>query len=312
MADTSVTYDKVDSVFAKLIAETIGQELPEGDGLETSSISNPEMTSLYVAHKRAYRETARRAVRVSRGSGGVLSTGNRMFWASVLFTRLTVMAKSVLELLPDPKPREHWDFSSVASLVRNLNEAYLVYFWLCQDEVLDEVRAGRFILLYLHDYGSRKRLYPEQFEETDPVYLDLERQFDANPYLRTYTEAQRRVALRGEKTPFVQDEVLKRMGYDLPSFRNMYRFFSQHTHTGPMSFYRMVDHDRGTGVETRHEKRYMIMAIVFAIEILNRAIEGHLSIFPDAETREPYLTDRQVERNVERNQGRAKNVRQRF
>ena len=84
----------------------------------------------------------------------------------------------------------------------------------------------------------------------------------------------------------------------------MYRFFSQHTHTGPVAFYRMVDHDRGTGVETRMEKKYILIAIGAAAEALARAIEVHLDIFPDAETREPHITDRQVEINVERQQGR--------
>jgi hypothetical protein len=289
---------KIDDLIARL-----------GDGNENDAadpFTNPELTTVYIAVKRAFRDLIKRAERVSRGSGGIPSTGNRMFWASVLFTRLTVMAKSVWALLPDPKPREHWDFSSVASLVRNLAEAQLVYYWLCQDEILDEVRAGRFILLYLHDYGSRKRLFPHQFDDDDPIYADLVRQFGANPWLASFEPAQRKVALKGERTPFIQDEVLDRMGQDRDQFRLLYRFFSQHTHTGPLSFYRMNDHDRGSGVETRHEKRYMIMAIGLASETLQRAIEGHLVIFPDAETREPFLTDREVISNVERAQGRAR------
>jgi hypothetical protein len=289
-----------EAIFARLVDE--GQQGEE----KPSAISNPDLTRLYVSLRRSFHDLVERAVRVSRGSGGILSTGNRMFWASVLFTRLCVMAKSVRGLLPDPKPRSHWDFSSVASLVRNLNEAYLVFFWLCQDEVLDEVRAGRFILLYLHDYGSRKRLFPDDFKESAWVHEDLVRQFDGNPFLATFSESQRKVALKGEKTPFIQDEILERMGVDLNDFRLMYRFFSQHTHTGPMSFYRMIDHDRGTGVETRHEKRYMILAMSFASEVLTRAIEGQLRIFPDAETRDPHLTTRQIELNVERDQGRLK------
>lgn len=291
--------------FEQIRARLLLKEGYEGDE-DNSTISNPDLTNLYVAMKREYHKLVNRTERASRGSGGIASTGNRMFWASVLFTRLTVMAKSVEVLLPDPKPDRHWDFSSVASLVRNLSEAYLVYFWLCEDNVLDEVRAGRFILLYLHDYGSRKRLFPDQFLDDDPTYEDLVQQFNENTYLATFSGSQRKVALKGEKTPFIQDEVLGRMGIDTNQFRLMYRFFSQHTHTGPVSFYRMVDHDRGTGVETRHEKRYMIMAISFAIDILTKGIEGHLLIFPDAETKESYLTRRQITYNVERNQGRLK------
>jgi hypothetical protein len=98
------------------------------------------------------------------------------------------------------------------------------------------------------------------------------------------------------------------MGADKDQFRFFYRFFSQHTHTGPLSFFRMIEHDRGTGVETAHEKRYMIFATSFACSILEAAIRGHLKLFPDAGTRTPPLTDADVVRNVERNQGRGRKL----
>jgi hypothetical protein len=245
---------------------------------------------------------------VSRGSGRILVDGNQLVFASILFTRICVSAKSIECLLPDCRPKEHWDFSAVASLTRNLAEAYLWYFWLCEDEVFPDVRAGRFILLYCHDNGSRGRLLPESSppQAKEVVTADLEARFDANPYLRTYSERARREALKGHKTPFVQDDVVERMGVNKEDFRFFYRFFSQHTHTGPISFFRVMEHGRGTGVETTLEKSYMIMAIMFACSVLQAAIEGHLKLFPDAETRTPSLTDSEVVRNVERAQGRSK------
>lgn len=92
---------------------------------------------------------------------------NRLAYAAVLFMRMTVMAKSIGQLLPDCKPKEHWDFSAVASLTRNLAEAYLWYFWLCEDEVEADVRQGRFILLYCHDHGSRGRMFPDMKPSVD-------------------------------------------------------------------------------------------------------------------------------------------------
>lgn len=73
-----------------------------------------------------------------------------------------------------------------------------------------------------------------------------------------------------------------------------------------MSFYRMVDNGHGTGVETEHEKRYLIILIDFAIACLSRAVDVQLDIVPDAETRSPHLTRRQIIANVEREQGRAR------
>ncbi|MEH6660820.1 MAG: DUF5677 domain-containing protein [Parasphingorhabdus sp.] len=272
---------------------------------------NPrELTSEYLRYRREFRNLCKRAERVSRGSGGIFVDGNRLAYGSVLFMRITVMAKSILQLLPNCKPREHWDFSSVASLTRNLAEAYLWYFWLCEDDVDSNIRQGRFILFYCHDYGSRDRMFPDLRPplDEDVVMDDLIARFDANPFLATFDAKRRREALKGHKTPFVQDEVLDSMGVDRENFRSIYRFYSQHTHTGPVAFIRilMEDHDRGSGVETAHEKRYMITAAQFAISVLESAIAGHLTLFPEAETRKPFLTNSEIARNVERNQGRAK------
>jgi hypothetical protein len=285
--------------------ESLPPEIVRLDELEPR-----ELTKIYLAVRQEYRALCNRAVKVSRGSGGIFVDNNRLAYAAVLFTRITVMSKSIRQLLPDCKPREHWDFSAVASLTRNLMEAYLWYYWLCEDEVDEDVRKGRFILLYCHDYGSRDRMLPGTFPpvEDDAVRADLIARFDANPYLRTFDEKARREALRGHKAPFVQDEVLERMGVGKEEFRSLYRFYSQHTHTGPVAFMRILqeNHDRGTGVETAHEKRYMIGAVDFAASVLVSAVEGHLKLFPDAETRPPHLTDADVIRNVERNQGRSR------
>ncbi|MFL6759452.1 DUF5677 domain-containing protein [Sphingomonas sp.] len=291
-----------------------GAQLSDWEALDTAGfekLTNPQLTQFYLRVRREFRDLLKRARRISLGSGGVLSTGNRMFWASVLFTRICVISKSIDHLLPNPKPREHWDFGSVASLTRNLQEAGLIYYWLCGPGIDEQVRAGRFILLQLHDYGSRRRLYPKEFPEGDNhfVFRDLVSKFDKNPFLASLGERERRVALRGEKSPFIQDDVLTEMGVDPQQFRTLYRFFSQHTHTGPIAFYRMAEHARGSGVETRMEKQYMIIAVGAAAESLARAIDVHLDVFPDAETREPHLTDRQIEANVERDQGRRHRTR---
>ncbi|MCE7798198.1 DUF5677 domain-containing protein [Sphingobium sufflavum] len=267
-----------------------------------------QLTRVYLRYRQEFRNIINRGKKVSRGSAGIFVNENRLSYASLLFTKIIVNALTIEKLLPDCRPKEHWDFSSVASLTRNLAEAYLWYYWLCQDEVDPDVRQGRFILLYCHDHGSRARIFPAEAAEYDQaeVMADLTARFDGNAYLRTFDPRQRREALKGHKTPFIQDEVLERMGADKEAFRLGYRFFSQHTHTGPMSFFRMIEHDRGAGVETVLEKAYTIIATIHAAAILDSAIEGHLSLFQDAETRTPPLTDADVIRNVERNQGRAR------
>lgn len=110
---------------------------------EIEALDNPGITKFYLAVRREFRELLKRARRISRGSGGISSTGNRMYWGCVLFTRIVVTAKSLDQLLPDPKPGEHWDFSAAASLTRNLFEACLVYHWLCGEDVPETLSIYR-------------------------------------------------------------------------------------------------------------------------------------------------------------------------
>ncbi len=102
-------------------------EEPTATAAQIDALDNPGMTKLYLKTRREYRQLIQRAERISRGSGGMMSTGHRMYWGSILFTRIVVTAKSVNELLPDPTAGAHWDFSAAASLARNLLEGCLVY-----------------------------------------------------------------------------------------------------------------------------------------------------------------------------------------
>lgn len=278
-----------------------------------ASMHARDLTREYLRWRGQFRSAIKMAVKVSRGSGGIPAKGNRDGYASILFTRITVMAKSINQLLPDCRPREHWDFGAIAVLYRSLIEAYLWYFWLCEDEVDEDVRQGRFILTYCHDYGTRHRIAKGDTapESDDLTIADLTKRFDANPYLKTFDQKSRREALKGHKTPFVQDEVLERMGIDKAQFRTQYRLFSQYTHNTPIAFLTLFEDDRGKGVETALEKRSIIPVLMLAWSLLESATDGHLTIFPDAEKRKPHLTDQEIIRNVERNQGREKKGRSR-
>jgi hypothetical protein len=111
------------------------------------------------------------------------------------------------------------------------------------------------------------------------------RKFKANAYLSGLPEKRQKELIRGEKTPFVQDDVIERANIDKMNFRFLHRLFSNHTHTGPVAFYRMAEHGRGRGLENRDDTLYMTVALDFADDLMRRATAGVLALFPDAETR---------------------------
>ncbi len=71
---------------------------------------------------------------MSKKFADIPSPTPQQFYASVLFTRLCVIAIS-LEKLLTTKKTDHWDYASVASLTRNILECYLTFFYLCIDSV---------------------------------------------------------------------------------------------------------------------------------------------------------------------------------
>lgn len=256
--------------------------------------TDSEIRAAFVAATVKFDRAIKSADRRSIGVSGIQAPTNQHYWASVLFTRLIVTAISIRKLVPDWKARSHWDFSAVASLTRNLAECYLFYFFLCIDEVPQVEKDARIILLNLHDDGTRTKLMAEiNNAEKDAetvaaraaVRADLESKFYANAHLAALPERRQRELLRGEKTPFVQDDVIDRTSLDRPHFRMLYRLFSAHTHTGPISFYRMAEHGRGHGVVNSHDARYICMAVDFATGILDRASNDLIALFPDADER---------------------------
>lgn len=268
--------------------------------MEEGAISNAptELTDFQARakYRQARREFAAdvpRAQRVSRGAAGIRSETAQPYWASVLFTRMVVTAMSIQVLTPELRPNEHWDFSAVASITRNLAECYLFFYFLCADNVPQVEKDARIILLNLHDNASRRKLFAELGEPDNAetgaaraeVHNDLVRKFKANAYLSGLPEKRQKELIRGEKTPFVQDDMVERTNMDKTNFRFLYRFFSNHTHTGPVAFYRMAEHGRGRGFPNRQDTFYMAVALDFAGDLMRRATADFLAFFPDAETR---------------------------
>jgi len=63
----------------------------------------------------------------------------------------------------------------------------------------------------------------------------------------------------------------------------LYRFFSCHTHSTPLSFYRYAEQKRGTGDDI--EKVYMSEALNFATQLLIRADGDYKEVFSDLVTK---------------------------
>src|SRR5262249_22753361 len=133
------------------------------------------------------------------------------YWASVLFTRVTVNGMSLLLLLPRNRftvaAFEHWDFAAVASLARNLCECCLTYFYMCVDDVDDEEWGCRWNIFNLHDCLDRQKLFQllgshSQAENFRRIADDLRERLRANSHFASLSERSQKNCLRG-RTPYL-------------------------------------------------------------------------------------------------------------
>ncbi len=220
-----------------------------------------------------------------------LKVDARRYWASVLYTRIGTSAISILYLCPGSKLNEdgtHWDFSSIASIARNIFEVSLTFFYLAVEEISNEEWMARLKVMQNHDCLSRLKLFRE-FDPKDPKLKGFKIQSEElkssllkNKYFLSLPEKQRKSFLKGERSWLLtQDEILERMGEKDKNIRGFYRFLSSHVHSFPLAFYKMAENDLGRGVDSDVEVGYSATAIDFAGELLHRTTADMEKLFSD-------------------------------
>ena len=214
------------------------------------------------------------------------------WWACLLYTRLCVAGVSLLALAPGSRFAgsliDHYDFSAVASMTRNIWECYFVFFYLGVDATEGDEWLTRLNVLQLHDCLSRWKMFHE-LNAADPqlpgflVQADeLRIRIASRAHFAKLPERRRKHVLKGENALLLsQDELLQRMGENAAVFRGVYRFLSFHVHSLPVAFYRMAEREQGRGIESEWEKSNIAMTLEFALDPVRRATRDMGYLFPD-------------------------------
>lgn len=144
------------------------------------------------------------AILSSHQAAGI-DAGPRRYWGSVLFTRLCNASVSILCLCPGSKVNpsgDHWDFSAIASLARNLLDCALYFSYFAVEPVSDDEWRARLKVMQLHDCKERQRMF-RALDQTDEQLQGFERQaeelktiLEKNPFFKSLPEVLRRKLLR--------------------------------------------------------------------------------------------------------------------
>jgi hypothetical protein len=223
------------------------------------------------------------------------TAGSKVPWhlvrANQLYTRLTVTSVSIIHLLPSnrifPSNWEFWDLFSVATLARNLIENYHMFYYIGVDKISDEERDFRLKLLGYHLNNEKYKLYSDfkadiktlqEFEVNLPK--DKENLKD-HPFFKFIDKEKSGKILKGNEAMYLSHkEISDRLHFNTDEFKPLYRFFSNHTHSSPFSYFTMSN-ERGIGEENQAEIDYLSMTINFCVKYLAAAIVDMTKIFPD-------------------------------
>jgi hypothetical protein len=270
--------------------------------------ADAELDADYDKYRREFRNAVSDCQAVSMAVGG-RKTDERRWWACLLFTRLCVTAMSLMKILPqsplersrlseskDPLDK-HWDFTSVAILGRALFETQMTLFYLGLEDISEDEWLSRLNLMQLHDHMTRKKVFadiaPEDtsWQNDGEIVADLNRKLKSRRYFSALDERVQRELLKGNRASFLNhEEILARMGEeDVRKTMGLWRWWSTYVHTFSMSYYRIPEQNRGTGVETRTEKKFISSALAVTTEIVEFCTARMRVLFPDVLSRDQFV-----------------------
>jgi hypothetical protein len=251
-----------------------------------------EPSADYLERVAALDNVVRECMHVSNAYGGIQAPTSQHFYASLLFTALVTRGVSLANLVPHSpwatKLIEHWDYASVAGIVRTMLELRIAFYYLCTDECGRDEWECRWNVFNLHDCSSRRRMFeamPRGGDEVAGFELQAEELRDrlrANEYFRSLPAKAQNKLLHGQ-TAYTQslEDIGVRAGVDRNVFRWLYVLLSSHVHGLPMSFYRMGtgESERGRGLPSPVEEGYTSLCLSFAITLLVRSRDEVTKMF---------------------------------
>ncbi len=255
------------------------------------TVATKPVSSDYKERLNAFEGLLSDCLHVSQNCAGIRAPTNSHFFASVLFTTLCTRGISLAILAPhsswSKKVVDHWDYASLAVLVRSLLEVRLAFFYLCTEQCGPVQQKCRWNLFNLHDCTARIHLFEEMAPKSDDIAgfqeqaTELRARLEADEFFLTLPESDRRRLLHG-KNAYIEplETIAVRAGVELHQFRWLYKFLSSHAHGLPLSFYRMGRFDdRGRGLHNPVEDNYTCLCISFALTLLVGARDEMKALF---------------------------------
>jgi len=215
------------------------------------------------------------------------SSSDKSYWSSLLFTKLVVSTGTVLHCCPRDFKKGHFDFASVAGIVRSNAELWMLFVWLIVGIRKEEDWRFRILAFSLMENRARYRLNEETGNGVPDLHVfmhsnhGLQDELNRNAYFLSLSEKKKVQVLKGDKPPYIQDDVLDAIASNTLKARSYYRYLSFFVHTGPVSISRMVQYGRGDGGDNNYDRAAMSLAMIVAGEVLAACTHVMMMLHPN-------------------------------
>jgi len=167
-------------------------------------------------------------------------TTMRTYFAEQIFEKTILIANSYLRLIPnfDQKDPHQCDFSSLASLSRNLIELHHIYNYLCKDRLSKEELEFRIYLMGLHNSYEIKKILQKLNFSKDYIeeiffvsHMVCKSVLDKNSYFNGLNERAKEELRKGKKAFYHNKLDQKYFLPDQSIESGLYKLFSNHIHS---------------------------------------------------------------------------------
>jgi len=208
--------------------------------------------------------------------------------ADLIFAKIILTARAILKLLPnslfyyDEENYEIWDFSSVAVLARALLEAYLIFYYLCIDDISDIEYEFRYKLWQYHSEKERERMLKyrgvsgTRMTNLSRKVEDLKNDVINAESFKKLERREKKQALRNGIT-LKKIQIVKRAGVSENYYNTVYSYLSNYAHTSSFSISQLRQ------FKTYDEESINLLKVFtdYCIAFLSFSIRDYVKVFPD-------------------------------
>jgi hypothetical protein len=182
-----------------------------------------------------------------------------------------------------------WEFSDVAGHARAILEGVPLFAYIAAEPQSDGEWAAKLWLMHLCDCTKRIQLAAAGYfvsssdlQGYETHAADLRQKLQGNAHFATLTQAMQNRLLKGKHMMLLErSELLRLVGADQEQYNSLYDVLSHYTHILPMSFYRMEENGRGTGLENEVDRAYIFLSASVVSALVSGATDDMVQMFPD-------------------------------